>query len=359
MNMNVTFSVNFHFFDFSLRILTFGLNVRETNFMSVNSQSGPAKPKTAKEARKLMNLAIERGEFEDAKLLAEEISSLENFETELELAKTVYGYYGEKQLFSDNMDRNCKGYEQQISEARKNSQDYFSQEFFKLKEQLEQELDALLEKWDNARVVAQGDAEVEFQQTMTTAKLLASRMRFDEAIKIKNEAEAKLRVRAKNSTRKVDLKFDKQCNLLLDRQLNTIKALAERRNAEMKLFDALLDAAQSQALEMFLQNNANAVIQIAARFSPDASIPKSLQMQTIRGRPMTPKGKTDWQTPERKFMKKMIEVDKTIGYPIKAPLGRLPPSGALPTRTGGSSNEVTELSDLSLTRSPFKSPIAQ
>ena len=304
-----------------------------------------------------MNLAIESGNFEDAKILAQEVESLKNFESELELAKTVHGYYNDKQMFSNNMDRNYRGYEQQINEAKQNSEEFFRNEFQSLRIQQEEELENALRKWDNARFDVQGDAEAEYRQTMITAKLLAGRMRFDDAIKLKAEAEARLKSKMRKTTREIDLKFNTQCELLLERHEHTIRALAERKNAEMKLLDALLDASRSQALEFFLMNNANAVLEIAARFPPGASIPKSLQMQTVRGRPMKPKGpQPEMPVPERKFMKKMDEIDRTIGYPLKAPVGRAPPGGhTMRMSTLAATREMTEVSELSLTRSPMKS----
>ena len=324
--------------------------------MSLRSPSSQLRPKTAAEAEYLMNLAIESGNFEDAKILAQEVESLKNFESELQLAKTVHGYYTDKQKFSNKMDRNYHGYEHQINEAKRNSEEFFRTEFQNLRVQQEEELENVLKKWDNARFDIQGDAEAEYRQTMITAKLLAARMRFDDAIKMKAEAEARLKSKTRKTTREVDLKFNTQCELLLERQESTIKALAERKNAELKLLDALLDASRSQALEFFLMNNANAILEIAARFPPGSSIPKSLQMQTVRGRPMQPKVRTETKPPEKKFMEKMDEVDRTIGYPLKAPIGRPPPGGVqMKMGTIEATAKMNDISELSLTRSPMKS----
>ena len=352
--------------------------------MSLRSPSSQLRPKTAAEAEYLMNLAIESGNFEDAKILAEEVKSLKNFESELQLAKTVHGYYTDKQEFSNKMDRNYHEYEHQINEAKRNSEQFFREEFQNLRVQQEEELENVLKKWDNARFDIQGDAEAEYRQTMITAKLLAGRMRFDDAIKLKAEAEARLKSKTRKTTREVDLKFNTQCELLLERQESTIKALVERKNAELKLLDALLDASRSQALEFFLMNNANAILDIAARFPPGSSIPKSLQMQTVRGRPMKPvvrrsdaaEGDEDGSPPppqkksmekmdekksmekmdEKKFMEKMDEIDRIIGYPLKAPIGRAPPGGfQMKMGTIEATKQMNDISELSLTRSPMKS----
>ncbi|OHT13530.1 hypothetical protein TRFO_03260 [Tritrichomonas foetus] len=314
-------------------------------------------PRTAEEANAFMEAAIEAGDFELAKEYNEQVDLLKNFHEELHLAGTVHSYFENKQALSNNMGANYVAYKKQIEEGKKKSDMFFQTEFQYLKEKQEAELDALLDKWDATRNTASEHAEAEYNQMMTTARLIAQQKKFDEAINIRNLAGQKLKSRSKQRIKELDAQFRKQCDLLLQRQQQEINALAGRRLAESRLFDALAEAAESEALDVFLVNNASAVIGIANRFRPDSFIPKSLSMQTVRSRPSAPK-QTKKMNAEKTYLKRMDNVDKTLSTPLRNAPGKKATSKFSPTREVMSKSENEINDSLSLTRSQLSSGIS-
>lgn len=291
--------------------------------MSVRRKVRPA---NAAEARELMQNAIEGGDFEGAKEFYNEIDFLQNFQNEYNLARDVHDYYVNKQVISNNLDSNCKIYQQQIAEARSQSNEFFQSEYLLLKEKQETELNNFLDKWETARDKFIDTTEQEYQRTMTTARLIASQLKFDDAIKIRNKAERKLKSGLIESQKECDKHYKRQAALLLERHQLEITALSEKRKVEMKLFDALDEAAESEVLDSFLIKNANAVVEIANRFSPESFIPKSLQMQTVRGKLPPPKSdEGSGPVNERLdplYFDHMEHLDQTIGASTRSAIGQ-------------------------------------
>lgn len=323
-----------------------------------NSQKRPV-PQTADEANALMEAAIEDGDFEAAKEYDNQLKILQNFHEELNLAGTVHNYYQRKQVLSNNMENNSLAYKQQIDEGKMKSDQYFQNEFATLRLKQETELDALLDKWDAARNSFYGHQEEEYNQMMVTARLVAQQKKFDEAIKIKTLAERNMKARTKQKFKELDEQYRRQCDLLLKRQQQEINALAGRRQAEVRIFDALFEASETEALDAFLVNNASTVISIANRFKPDSFIPKSLSMQTVRSRPMAPKQSISGIDPEKSYIKRMDTVDRTLSRPLRTAPGRKA-SKFSPSRQVLTTKTEVEVNDsFSLTRSPLSSPISK
>ena len=315
-------------------------------------------PQTIEEANALLEAAIDSGNFEAAKEYDNQLKILQNFHEELDLAGTVNNYYKKKQELSNNMGANSLAYKGQIEEAKDKSDQFFQGEFITLKKKQEEELDALLDKWDATRNEYYGHQEEEFNQMMVTARLIAQQKKFDEAIKIRTMAERNMKAKTKQKFKEVDEQFRRQCDLLLKRQQQEINALAGRRQAEMRIFEALVEAAETEALDAFLVNNASAVIGIASRFKPDSFIPKSLSMQTVRSKPMAPKQTLPTLDPEISYMLRMDTIDKTLSRPLRTAPGKrnakLSPSRQILTQT-----EVEVNDSFSLTRSQLSSPISK
>jgi hypothetical protein len=310
----------------------------------------PLKTRTGKasEVRALVDIAIESGNFEEAKDLSQEADSLEAFEAELKFAKTVHTYYTKKQTMSDAMYQNSETYSRDIEFARETTQVFYYNEYQDLKKRQEEELDTLLEKWEGNRAQSVTTGEEELKQTLATAKLLAQRHQFDEAIRIRNEADRQYRVRMGKKIAQVDSYFTRQCEAMLAKHENEIVALTKRRAAEMQLFNALIDAARRQALDKFVRDNATEVVRIVKRFPPGSIVPKCLQMQSVRGRPLE-RGPAQCD-PEPEFQQLMDHVDQIIGAPLKVGTARF--------ATRSPEVVVRKKMDLSesllLTRSPLK-----
>jgi hypothetical protein len=160
----------------------------------------------------------------------------------------------------------------------------------------------------------------EFEQTLKTAKLLAQRQQFDEAIRIRDEADHEWRVRKKKKIEQIDSYFTRQCEAVLAKHENEIGAFMKRREAEMQLFDALVDAAQRKALDKFVRDNALEVVRIVRRFPPGAVVPKCLQMQSVRGKPLD-RGVIACE-PDPEFQQLMEQVDQLVGAPLKVGTAR-------------------------------------
>ena len=311
-------------------------------------------PRTMNEANALMEAAIESGDFEAAKEYNKHLDILKNFNDEIQLAGTVHNYYTNKQILSNNMGTNYTAYQNQIAEGRRKSDIYFQNEFNNLKRKQEEELDALLDKWDASRNLANDNAEAEFNQMMTTARLIAQQKKFDEAINIRNKASERLKSRTKKKVNVINKQFRHQCDLLLERQQQEINALAGRRQAEVRLFEALAEAAESEALDSFLVNNASAVISIAHNFRPDSFIPKSLSMQTVRSKPSAPKIPSKPEA-DPAYLNHMDNVDKTVSTTLRTAPGARAVKFS-PTRTVIQKKDKVINDSFSLTRSPIISP---
>lgn len=315
-------------------------------------------PQTVEEANALLESAIDSGDFEAAKEYDNQLKILQNFHEELNLAGTVHRYYQKKQQLSNNMGANSLAYKQQIEDAKSKSDQYFQGEFCVLRQKQEEELDTLLDKWDSTRNQHYGHQEEEYNQMMVTARLIAQQKKFDEAIKIKTMAERNMKLKTKQKFKEIDDQFRRQCDLLLKRQQQEINALAGRRQAEVRIFDALIEASETEALDAFLVNNATAVLGIANRFRPDSFIPKSLSMQTVRSKPMAPKQPQIYADPEESYLLRMDTVDRTLSRPLRAAPGKknskFSPSRQILTQT-----EVEVNDSFSLTRSQLSSPISK
>lgn len=315
-------------------------------------------PQTIEEANALMEAAIDSGDFEAAKEYDNQLKILQNFQEELHLAGTVHNYYKKKQQLSNNMGANSSAYRQQIEDAKSISDQYFQGEFMALRQKQEAELDALLDKWDAARNEHYGHQEEEYNQMMVTARLIAQQKKFDEAIKIKTLAERNMKAKTKQKFKEIDEQFRRQCDLLLKRQQQEINALAGRRQAEIRIFDALIEASETEALDAFLVNNATAVLGIANRFKPDSFIPKSLSMQTVRSKPMAPKQTQYYIDPEKSYIRRMDVIDETLSKPLRTAPGKKN-SKFSPSRKIFTQTEVDVNDSFSLTRSQLSSPISK
>lgn len=313
-------------------------------------------PQTPDEANTLMEQAIEVGDFEAAKEYYHRSEILKNYREEVNLAGTVHNYYVTQQKLSTNMNENFNSYKKQIEEARIKSDKFFQNEYRNLKRKQETELDERLDKWDKDRNSTFNTHEHDYNQTMITARLVAQQKKFDEAIKIRTLAEENLRKKSQERSKEIDAQYRRQCDLLLERQQQEINALAGRRQAELRIFDALSEAAESEALDSYLVNNASAVIGIAKRFQHDSFIPKALSMQTVRSRKLTIKPSHKNLPPERTYLKKMDNIDKALSSPLRQVPGKESSQRFSPSRTLFSKNEDEINESFSLTRSPVLSP---
>jgi succinate dehydrogenase flavin-adding protein (antitoxin of CptAB toxin-antitoxin module) len=256
--------------------------------MTKSERLALAGAKNSRDARGLMDRAIEDGDFERARVLAVQFNSLAHFERELDLAQTVHNYYTKKQVLSNKMGRNRQQYVAKIEQSRARKQKFYEGEYAKLKERQEAELNALLERWRSARADILDETQTEYDNALATAKLLAYRQSFEEAIKIRDSAMRQFKGRTAKTTDKIDRQFKRQCEILLDRQDLELTSLIQNRNAEMRNYDSLLQTTDNTAREVFRVQNAKCVVKIAERMPYNAPPPRSLRMQTVHAEPDEP-----------------------------------------------------------------------
>jgi hypothetical protein len=206
----------------------------------------------------------------------------------LKLAETVHTYFAKKKLLSDKMHRSA-----QVCEAKKRVQEdrlreFYYQQFLELKKQQELDLNGLIDKWKLSRDQRCVSIETDYDQTLNAAKLLARDLQFDEAIRVRNEADQKLRLRAKKTVDDCDISFQAQCDTLLKTQQRDIALLEKRRDAELTRLNAHLDVSKRELGKRFRRANANEVVAIATDLLPATTVPKALQLQTVRAKPAAP-----------------------------------------------------------------------
>jgi hypothetical protein len=83
----------------------------------------------------------------------------------------------------------------------------------------------------------------------------------------------------------VDRYFQGQCETLLKTQERDLVLLQKRRDAEIMRLNAHLDVSKRELGKQFRSANADEVAAIATDLPPGTTIPKALQLQTVRGRP--------------------------------------------------------------------------
>jgi hypothetical protein len=88
--------------------------------------------------------------------------------------------------------------------------------------------------------------------------------------------------------------FQNQCDTMLKTQQRDLDLLEKRRDAELTRLNAHLDVSKRKLGKRFRRANANEVVAIATDLQPGETIPKALQLQTVRGRPAPPP-EVDWE----------------------------------------------------------------
>jgi hypothetical protein len=248
----------------------------------------PGLPRTAANVRRLMNQAIDVADFETARGFAQEAESLDLYDRELRLAETVHTYYDQKKRLSDTMYHDAHLCETATREKEAKLRHYYWERFQEMKKRQETELNSVIEKWQQTRDQIAHTIEDEYHNTVDMAKLLARDQKFDEAIRVRNEAEIKFHKRASKKIDALDLYFQNQCDTLLKAQQREIALLEKEREAELTRLTACLDTWKRELGRRFRAKNAAQVVSMAVEFPPGAAMPRALQQQTVRGRPGTP-----------------------------------------------------------------------
>jgi len=240
-----------------------------------------AVPKTSDEARHYIDEAIDKGDFETAEYYENEYQSLLNFEREAQLGSIVSDYYEQNELLVENME-NARIYtSEQILEAKRRSEIEFNDRFEKIKDRQEFELNSIIGEWKMARENEEEGLESDFESVMSTAKLIASQSRFQEAISIRDIAKKQLNKRKHVNHEKIDTKYKNQIDLMMNRHELELQGLVDERNAEIEGFKIMQENCNSEAMGEFLIKNANLVTNITKHFWKSGGAPRPLAMQAV------------------------------------------------------------------------------
>ncbi|EAY06862.1 hypothetical protein TVAG_340400 [Trichomonas vaginalis G3] len=275
-----------------------------------------AKPKTSAEAVELMNQAIEDCDYKAAKYYHEQIKYLENFEETKAIAGHVANYLEKKDEISNQIYENIQRYSQDIERAKHYSIEFHKNEFIKLRDFHRNELEDLIEDWDQERSSVTYTVEEQYQQTLDTAKLVADTYNFDAAINLQKQAAKILKTGGRDDIKQFDRRMHHMAELMLKRQEEEITNLKTTRDIELQILNEMLKAAETQTLEDFFNANANEVSRIIEKFPKEISVPIALQMQITRAKPQPKSDAPVKKSTYKKFTKTMHNVNRIVNNPI-------------------------------------------
>lgn len=274
-------------------------------------------PLTSKEAKRLLNAAVEIGDFELADKYYQEFNDLVNFEDEMELGCHVADYFDNNQVISTQIDTSRKQISLEISKKIELANEIFKDKLEKLQRKQEEEVNELAEKWRQSRDNTTASAMADYQQSIVTAKLVAGQCNFKEAAAIKTKSMRLQQSKTTKTNAKNDEHFSNQLKLMEKRHKIEIQKLIQTRNNEIHTLKLMLEEAPSQAGDCFQVENANNVVKVTKDFKRTRRVPLALQMQTIHGRRLDPQDGTKFmEDSDNLFTQRMANIDQTLTSPV-------------------------------------------
>ena len=180
----------------------------------------------------------------------------------------------------------------------------------------EEEIDELAQKWREHREEKMQSVDLDFQQSIATAKLVASQYKFEEATRIKNEAIKKKNEATSQASVQIDEYFERQLSLMKRRHKIEIKKLVQSRNNEIHTLKLMLDEAPTQAVDCFQVDNATNVVQVVHGFNYDRKAPLSLKMQTVNGQRLDPENGPRKVFKNNEFTQRMQDLNEGLTSPM-------------------------------------------
>lgn len=276
-----------------------------------------AQPRTSKEAKILMDRAAACGEFEAAEKYYNDYHDLILFEEEMGLGKIVTGYFDLNQQLSNNLEENCTAYRIRIEETQRNATERFENEFERVKKRQQEEIDDIVEEWKHSREIIARNANMDFNQAMTTARIVAQTYNFKEAQYIKKEAMKNRINYAASNSQKMDEHYKRQIEMATKRHKFELDKLISEYKIEMHTYEKMLNEAKLQAQDAFHVETAGAVVTIAHKFKAEKRMPISLRMQTVNAQPKTPNSQSPSPKTHESFDYRMKYADHAISSPIQ------------------------------------------
>ena len=276
------------------------------------------RPKTAAEAEELVQIAIENEDYKTAKYYNSFIDYLKNFENAVGVSTKVADYVDDQKQLENNAVYNLDEYTKAIEAAKQRSNQNYHAQFRQLRDIQRYELEEFIERWDNEREEIYGQIDDDYQNTLTTAKIVADNRNFDAAIQIKAGATELLKKSRKEELSKLNKKNKRLAEIILDRQQKELTNLVTNRDNEIELFDQLQRAAETRCLGDFLIQNASKVDETLAKFPPKIAKPLFLFMQIKTNK--KPKRNEESFVPDRRaykqFTQTMHNLNKTFRGPV-------------------------------------------
>lgn len=241
-------------------------------------------PTTLQEAEYLFARAVASDDFEFAEEIINQIPDLKLLEDERNLGHLVDGYLTEKEKLSEQVDSNCYNYNQIIQRNIDQVQKEFSKQFKNIKKKQEKELKNIYQQWRTKHDEIEANSVTQYEDTLKTARILASQTCFQEAKSIRDNAYKRKTDYLIKSYRSLSDKYGAIIKTMMERHEVELQSLIKRRDLKIQQVKLELENAQKTAIECFEVDNADNVVEtvnIAKK-----SVPLALIMQTKGDQPV-------------------------------------------------------------------------
>lgn len=273
-------------------------------------------PKTSEQAKECMQKAIDDADFDLAAKYYQEYNEFLNLEDEMRVGRQITQYFDKNQILSTQIAQTQQTFEERTQSQIDSINQIYKEKLVELEKVQEQEIDELAQKWREHREEKMQSADLDFQQSIATAKLVASQYKFEEATRIKNEAIKKKNEATSQASVQIDEYFERQLSLMKKRHKIEIKKLVQSRNNEIHTLKLMLDEAPTQAVDCFQVDNATNVVQVVHGFNYDRKAPLSLKMQTVNGQRLDPENGPRKVSKNNGFTQRMQDLNEGLTSPM-------------------------------------------
>lgn len=235
-------------------------------------------PTTLKEAEIIFAHAIESDDFELAEEIINQIPDLRLLQEEKKLGHLVDGYLIEKEKLADQADSNRFNYEQTIQKNIDLVQKEFTKQFNSIKKKQEDELKTVYEQWRVKREQIEENSVNQYEDTLQTARILASQTCFKEAKAIRDSAYSKKTNYLIKSYKSLSSKYGVIIKAMMNRHEAELQALIKRRDLKIQQMMLEMESAKETAQDCYEVDNADNVVNTVN--ISRKTVPLALIMQT-------------------------------------------------------------------------------
>jgi hypothetical protein len=258
--------------------------------MKVPREKG--RPRTVEEAQILLDQAIEDVDFDRAEEMTRELDDLQLLQDELNLSQVVSGYYEKKDTLSARLTCNYTTVELSANESIEATKTKYQYLFDRKCAEQSRELEDLFDAWRAARDGVRSLADLDFQQSMEVAKLIARDGRLKEAAQFRERSFHAKVVGSLHCNTALDSHYQRRAALMIERHKDELNPLIQERAQDINELTSRRDEQHGQGEQLWQVDNAGIVVGIRNSFKPTAKMPLSLAMQTVRPPPDPQDGTT-------------------------------------------------------------------